>query len=1007
MKNIIEITIILFRDFPAMGILQDKNLGYWVTQKEFCKLIEAYGLKTHLSPTEVENIYYYLMNLIKDMDRMKKRGKEKMEGRGLNVFDPLFYIVDQLLLMQNGEALCHYESLLDWRSLTMKLDEDTLVTAFYAEHDLIDGYNRKSFEWNIVTKHNNIRINKLVAQGISENHFHLWGSTPFFQLSWIQLMNEITDAGFVNVLRELDHRRLRVSMHYDLDYQEIPFEIQHMQAVLIRLYLIHWMENEKLELEEYTVKPEEFFEKIPLDIMTLMDQIVVGEIKESSADKRRLALLKSIKEGDVYNSAQTQCDKIMDLLYALPLRDFESFDYKNRTIGYIFRLILKRKKRIPIKYLSYVMDMQQYMILYQRKTLYCVEKLLKNPERLLELKIRIQAIINSVRYSGHVQEGILPDYILYWNKEDKPVYKEAKRFLEGERSFLYRMFRMLYESKSEYPHQFNLFYAYLLLKEKLRGEMLQVNSREGLQNFISYQNRKNRFIHEKRLEDILVRMAVLDTLADKNIISMEIRISPQNSAVENVDYIRHLDQVINVECNEELESKYYYVLHFVKGEDKNPIDKFMCRHAVKRAEVKRKACALAEFREKYPLVAERVFGIDAASQEIGCRPEVFAQAFRFLKFHTAYNEGSYLPSLKATYHVGEDFLDILDGLRAIDESVLFCNLDCGDRLGHAMALGLNVHEWYRHKGYSLYLTKQDYLDNLAWLHGRMVHYGLKGFDDLKTYLEAEFEKFFKIVYIDQMDMDLIKDILDDIEKKQDNKEHRTPGISRNTYLNYDIRTYYNAWKLRGDNPECYKNGYFEDPIEYGNTYNGFSVNSRLADRLDVNSLRYIPEVAILYYTYHFNQNVKKEGNKRISLSVSSNWAAGVAAVQKELQKSIQRRGIAIETNPSSNVLIGTFHNYKDHPIKILYNNHLVSEPEKLAECPQISVSINTDDKEIFSTSLENEYALMACSLELAQGDDGVRLYNQAMIYEWLEEIRKMGNVQSFNKCVLAEGRFPG
>ncbi|MCY6369411.1 hypothetical protein [Clostridium ganghwense] len=69
---------------------------------------------------------------------------------------------------------------------------------------------------------------------------------------------------------------------------------------------------------------------------------------------------------------------------------------------------------------------------------------------------------------------------------------------------------------------------------------------------------------------------------------------------------------------------------------------------------------------------------------------------------------------------------------------------------------------------------------------------------------------------------------------------------------------------------------------------------------------------------------------------------------------------------------------------------LVSEAEKINECPELFVSINTDDQGVFDTYLENEYVLMAIALERAKS-----LYNQAMIYEWLDRIRQMGLEQSF------------
>lgn len=47
-----------------------------------------------------------------------------------------------------------------------------------------------------------------------------------------------------------------------------------------------------------------------------------------------------------------------------------------------------------------------------------------------------------------------------------------------------------------------------------------------------------------------------------------------------------------------------------------------------------------------------------------------------------------------TYHVGEDFLEISDGLRAIDEAILFCDMKRGSRLGHATVLGIDLDRYY-------------------------------------------------------------------------------------------------------------------------------------------------------------------------------------------------------------------------------------------------------------------------------------------------------------------------
>ena len=59
----------------------------------------------------------------------------------------------------------------------------------------------------------------------------------------------------------------------------------------------------------------------------------------------------------------------------------------------------------------------------------------------------------------------------------------------------------------------------------------------------------------------------------------------------------------------------------------------------------------------------------------------------------------------------------------------------------------------------------------------------------------------------------------------------------------------------------------------------------------------------------------------------------------------------------------------------------------------ISVSINTDDKGIFATSLEREYSLLALSLEKEYAKTGKN--PPRLIYEWLDKIRQLGFEQKF------------
>lgn len=208
---------------------------------------------------------------------------------------------------------------------------------------------------------------------------------------------------------------------------------------------------------------------------------------------------------------------------------------------------------------------------------------------------------------------------------------------------------------------------------------------------------------------------------------------------------------------------------------------------------------------------------------------------------------------------------------------------------------------------------------------------------------------------------------------------------------FDINYYYESWKLRGDDPECYIDGYFKPKIFFGNEWNLYQINNTDTE----NNKRYDFETALLYHLYHYSSRVKIEGNRHIEIKVPWRLIETVELVQKELQRKVATLGVGIEANPSSNYHIGTFKRYDKHPITIFYNIGLVYDEKQLRQCPQISVSINTDDQGVFATSLENEYALILLALEKMRNKYGELCYSRELIYKWINNIREHGIKQSF------------
>jgi hypothetical protein len=270
------------------------------------------------------------------------------------------------------------------------------------------------------------------------------------------------------------------------------------------------------------------------------------------------------------------------------------------------------------------------------------------------------------------------------------------------------------------------------------------------------------------------------------------------------------------------------------------------------------------------------------------------------------------------------------------------------------------------------LPKQDLLDNIVWMLSRIEKYGQGEFSQLVHRLEKRYYLLLSEIYLNNLP-----------DRREDTHAPFCPHSM-----------YYNAWRLRGDDPMLYFTGEYK-PINTALTYWQRCARNHTYPSPNNGDIRYDKNIACLYHHYHFNADAKRKGAEQSEFEIEKNYARAVAMIQKEMQKEIRDRGIGIETNPSSNYLIGCFRRYCKHPLINFYNLGLTADPEKINRCPQLFVSINTDDQGVFNTYLEKEYALMALALEKEEDQQGNKIYNSAMIYDWLDRIRQMGLEQSF------------
>lgn len=253
--------------------------------------------------------------------------------------------------------------------------------------------------------------------------------------------------------------------------------------------------------------------------------------------------------------------------------------------------------------------------------------------------------------------------------------------------------------------------------------------------------------------------------------------------------------------------------------------------------------------------------------------------------------------LRVTCHAGEEFRRLDEGLRRIHELLDFGALRSGDRIGHGLALGVDVARWVA-RVRRVVQPAEERLDDLVWeldlyrsgvlsmggsriervrgealalsraIHGR-------GGDDLDTLIEAR------------------------------RLRHRPELLAR---LGFPWRT----------------------------------------------SMLAAPHPAVRLLWRHLTDvDVFQRGQRPIETWLDESDRAFLEAAQSWIRTLLREQEITIETNPSSNLLIADMSRLEEHPMLPL--REALSVEAAAGQAPLI-LSINSDDPITFATRLADEYA---------------------------------------------------
>lgn len=550
-----------------------------------------------------------------------------------------------------------------------------------------------------------------------------------------------------------------------------------------------------------------------------------------------------------------------------------------------------------------------------------------------------------------------------WEEKYHFLFENPKYPFLVERVFLKELFSAYLSCKMSHFDLY-LLNCYLLATNRFKKFFSQDNVGMGFEKFKRSENIK---------EDLLIRddnSKIFDSVFDKyysekNVKKVEFRVAPKKNIKSYNSLISSLNKA-NMRAAKKVNRendflKYGIIVHFIK--DKND---FNTECGVSRKEnsyinLKNQVNPLLTYFESIQHADDieksqydKIVGVDTANYELNVRPEVFGPSFRFLRkeIKESHNFG-------ITYHAGEDFTTLANGLRAMDEVIEFLDYGSGDRFGHGLALGLNVDAYFKKKRYTIVSNVEEYFDDIVW----MYHFIRAHIDRL------EVKDFISNLSYTEYD------ILSMLEREFD----RVKG-----YYNFDklytLYDFYEAYKLRGDDPEVY--------LEYNDGWNYDKVKFCCQTRINWHdpehqSAANNPKARELYIKYHYCDKYKANHFKTFTGEASSIYIDAVKLVQFILRLKIYRMEIGIEGNPTSNRKISFINKYIDLPLLELNSSYIKPESKY-----NLSVSINTDDSAIFQTDLSQEYAYVVAAL-LREGHD------IESVYKYIDYIRELSLMQSF------------
>ncbi|MFM5523737.1 MULTISPECIES: antiviral RADAR system adenosine deaminase RdrB [Aeromonas] len=405
-------------------------------------------------------------------------------------------------------------------------------------------------------------------------------------------------------------------------------------------------------------------------------------------------------------------------------------------------------------------------------------------------------------------------------------------------------------------------------------------------------------------------------------------------------------------------------------------------------------------------------GLDVAGDENALKIEWFAPVLRWLRsgFKPQSDGERASTGFHLSIHAGEDYAHPASGMRHIDETVRFCEMREGDRLGHALALGIVPKQWAAGQG-EMMLPLDEHLDNLVWLwhHASVLSGVLPLAQQVLPLFERRIARFWRWSTWWQVP-DLMAD--DNCNESIDPLANFEHASLRDATPN-DL---YQAWYLRRNCHFRLKSLSGAWPVD-SRELSALPDHQELNEQLSLASQLYQARHTWLSKVTEAPLVIVRMGDEasahvgfvpKESTKVGRKADGGILedvetpaeldfmhALQDWLLTEYDKLGLIIEANPTSNVYIARLQSHAEHPIFRWYPpDESVLERGAAANLyglrrGPVRVLVNTDDPGIMPTTLRTEFLLLReAALELKVG--------RTVAERWLETLRQFG-IEQFHR----------